>query len=331
MIMLFKKTVFTSVLAFMTTLACFAEGGRKGRDVNVLSAQPLATNAPVSEVGPGTSWMDIVLMILIAILILFVLFLLYIACKWVYEKLSNLEHDLKDYIESHPARTQPQQTSSSFSRNVIEKLSNDVNNVLNNQETVINNQLAIDKNIQTKTANILENIDKICQEVSTQAVQSQLTGCLKSINELKEKVQEITGSKEDISNIAEKLSYIKDELEQLREKHPGVIDLAIKNAIEVLQTCQEMSLMKTESIREAGQIWNTYKELNFESREELTLCKHYYASRNEHEKVAEDKKTAEAQLHQLQSKFNSQAEDKIRILQLNDNMKQYIYKIQKEI
>ena len=326
--MLYKKNIFISILAFMTTLACFAGGVGNGKNSPVAEDQSVVQNSTV--VDSTSSWLDILVMILIIILvIIFALYLVYVVCKWVYDKLLKFESEL-DYIKRQP-RNQPQQTSSSCSRSDIENLINLVNNVFNNQQIVIKNQEIIVNNNNANTENVQRNIEKIFQEVSTQGVQSQLTACLESINKLKEKVQEITGSKEDISNIAERLAAIKVEFNQLCEEQPSVIRFAIANAIEVIQTCQETNLTQMENIRKAGEVWNVYKELHFDSCEELTLCKKYYDSRNKHQKAVEDKEAAEAKFNHLQIKFNSQAEEKIRISQHNDSLQQNIENLKKEV
>ena len=63
----------------------------------------------------------------------------------------------------------------------------------------------------------------------------------------------------------------------------------------------------------------------------MTLCKKYYDSRNEHQKAVEDKEAAEAKFNHLQIKFNSQAEEKIRISQHNDSLQQNIENLKKEV
>ena len=253
--MLYKKNIFISILAFMTTLACFAGGVGNGKNSPVAEDQSVVQNSTV--VDSASSWLDILVMILIILVIIFALYLVYVVCKWVYDKLLKFESEL-DYIKRQP-RNQPQQTSSSCSRSDIENLRNLVNNVFNNQQIVIKNQEIIVNNNNANTENVQRNIEKIFQEVSTQGVQSQLTACLESINKLKEKVQEITGSKEDISNIAERLAAIKVEFNQLCEEQPSVIRFAIANAIELIQTCQETNLTQMENIRKAGEVWNVYK------------------------------------------------------------------------
>lgn len=328
--MLHKNTVFISILSFMTTLACFAGGVGNGKNSNMLADQSVVTNTPNTEAASGMSWIDILFVILIIILIIFVLYLGYTVGKWVYEKLVKFEEEL-DYIKSRQPRTQPLQASNTFSRNDVETLRNVVNNIFNNQQVVIKNQEIIATSNNENAQNIQGKIEKIFQEVSNQGVRSQLANCLEGIKVLNEKVQEIIGSKEDISNIAGRLADIKTKFSQLCEEQPAVIRFAIANAIEVIQTCQEVNLTHSDSIRKAGQIWNTYNELHFESTEELTLCKNYYALRNEHQKNAEDKEVAETKFNQLQIKFNSQAEDKIRIMQHNDSLQQNIENLKKEV
>ena len=328
--MLCKKTFFISILSFMTTLACFARGAGSERNSNISMDHSMVTNTPTQVASSGMSWVDVLCPALIVLVILVVVYLIYVACQWVHEKLSNFERELKNIKNIQP-RNQTQLTSNSVSRDDINTLRAEVNNILKNQHVVIENQNAIDSHNNDNANNIKEKIEKIFQEVSTQRVSCQLAACLEGIKSLYEKIQEINGSKEDISNIAARLTDIKTEFNQLCAEQPSVIRFAIANAIEVIQTCQEMNLTQTENIRNAGLIWNTYKELQFESGEELALCKKYYDSRNEHQKISEDKEAAEAKFNQLKLRFDKQAEDMIRISQHNDSLQQNIENLKNEI
>ena len=275
-----SKQLNSLFLAFFS-LAAFAQSQTQNAAAGANGAPAPATPPPAGS--HYQLWMTIAIAVSAVILVVCVALIVYLICarfKEHFRKVRSLSsdfgdlnvriNDLRKTVEKINKQTQNGSGSNgSDTSKMVESITRDLD--------------GIDKKMDSLSGKI--------ESMTPAAIGSTLEKCSGSMNDFEAKLAEFLKFEPEIRTMNERLN-------QMVKETPGVVNLSVKNAVELVNQCQTEGLSTAELIRETNAIAKKYRELRFASLDELAESKKYYDSRMSHD---DGRKESEKKIRQLEA------------------------------